>query len=264
MTDRNQPTDSERPTTDDPPPDSSDELSTDPSGGPLTDPPEGCPCARADGGRPDDDRTAPSDRNADGEPEAATSGTDDRPNGDGRLERRDVAKVLATVGGLAAVGSLAAPLAGLTRVFERTYTGPIYSDATALVDGEGERIEENRLENGETLTVFPETNPDISDAPTLLVRFPEEEYGGETDLEFTVGGYAAYSKVCTHAGCMVSDQEDETLVCPCHFGKFDALSGATVVGGPPPRPLPQLPITLSSDGYLVATGDFEAPVGVQE
>jgi len=211
-----------------------------------TDVHERSPCARTDGG------AEPSD------------GVDGSTDDNDRFDRRDVAKALATIGGLSAVGSLAAPLAGLTRVFERTYTGPIYSDSTPLVDGEGERIGENRLANGETMTVFPETNPGIDDAPTLLVRFPEGEYGGETNMEFTVGGYAAYSKVCTHAGCMVSDQEDQTLVCPCHFGKFDALSGATVVGGPPPRPLPQLPITLSSDGYLVATGDFEAPVGVQE
>lgn len=223
--------------------------------------PTDCPCTRADGGPPSDERPPSSSLPSNGGDDPTSDA--DPPNGNGRLERRDVAKVLATVGGLAAVGSLAAPLAGLTRVFERTYTGPIYSDSTPLVDEEGERIEENRLNDGETMTVFPETNPGIDDAPTLLVRFPEDEYGGDTDLEFTVSGYAAYSKVCTHAGCMVSDREGETLVCPCHFGKFDALSGASVVGGPPPRPLPQLPITMSSDGYLVATGDFEAPVGVQ-
>ncbi|QLH82964.1 ubiquinol-cytochrome c reductase iron-sulfur subunit [Halosimplex pelagicum] len=177
------------------------------------------------------------------------------------MERRDYAKVLATVGGLTAVGSLAAPLMGLTRVFERGYSGPVYSDGVALVDGEGERVTEDTLAEGEQLTVFPEPRPGIADAPTLLVRYPEDAYGGETSMESTVGGYAAYSKVCTHAGCMVSDTEGETLVCPCHFGKFDPTSGASVVGGPPPRALPQLPLTLSSDGYLVATGDFEGPVG---
>ncbi|WP_436910159.1 ubiquinol-cytochrome c reductase iron-sulfur subunit [Halosimplex marinum] len=177
------------------------------------------------------------------------------------MERRDYAKVLATVGGLTAVGSLAAPLMGLTRVFERGYSGPVYSDGVALVDGEGNRVTENTLSEGEQMTVFPEPRPGIADAPTLLVRYPEDAYGGETAMESTVGGYAAYSKVCTHAGCMVSDTEGSTLVCPCHFGKFDPTSGASVVGGPPPRALPQLPITLSSDGYLVATGDFEGPVG---
>ena len=179
----------------------------------------------------------------------------------GSLARRDYAKLFATVGGLTAVGSLAAPLAGLTRVFERSYTGPVYSDGIYLVDGEGERITESTLAEGELMTVFPEPRPGIEKAPTLLVRHAEDAYGGGTKLAFTVAGYAAYSKVCTHAGCMVSNEEGETLVCPCHFGKFDPTAGAKVVGGPPTRPLPQLPITLSSDGYLVATGDFEGAVG---
>jgi rieske iron-sulfur protein len=178
-----------------------------------------------------------------------------------RTTRRGYARVLATVGGLAALGSLTAPVLGLTRVFERSYTGPVFSDGVALVDGEGTRITENRLSAGEQLTVFPEPRPGIDRAPTLLVRFPEGEYGGETRAEFTVSGYAAYSKVCTHAGCMVADRDDTTLVCPCHSGRFDPLSGASVTGGPPPRALPQLPITLSSDGELIATGDFEGSVG---
>lgn len=177
------------------------------------------------------------------------------------VQRRDVAKLLATVGGLTAVGSLTAPLAGLTQVFERGYSGPVYSDGVHLVDGQGERIGEDRLAEGDQLTVFPEPRPGIENAPTLLVRYPESAYGGDTNMALTVSGYAAYSKVCTHAGCMVSDREGDTLVCPCHFGKFDPRSGASVVGGPPGRPLPQLPITLSSDGFLVATGDFEGAIG---
>ncbi|NHN61599.1 MULTISPECIES: ubiquinol-cytochrome c reductase iron-sulfur subunit [Halorussus] len=210
------------------------------------DPCESCPCAdsaaalRSDGG-------------------AESPAAED----DG-LDRRDVAKILATIGGLSAVGSLAAPLAGLTRVFEREYTGPIYSDGVPLVDADGDRIDENALGMGDFITVFPEPRPGLEDAPTLLVRYPEEEYAEPTQLAFTVSGYAAYSKVCTHAGCMVSDRDGQTMVCPCHFGKFNPVEGASVVGGPPPRPLPQLPITLSSDGYLIATGDFEGPVGVTE
>ncbi|MFA9516170.1 ubiquinol-cytochrome c reductase iron-sulfur subunit [Halopenitus sp. H-Gu1] len=178
-----------------------------------------------------------------------------------RMERRDYAKILATLGGLTAAGSLIAPLASLTHVFERSYTGPIYSDGVALVDENGERIQEDQLAEGELLTVFPEVRPGIEQAPTLLVRFPEDAYGGNTRLEFTAAGYAAYSKVCTHAGCMVDDRDGDILVCPCHSGRFDPLSGADVTGGPPSRELPQLPITISSEGYLVAVGDFEGTVG---
>ena len=178
-----------------------------------------------------------------------------------RMSRRGYARILATIGGVTALASLTAPVLGLTRVFERSYTGPVYSDGVALVDSEGNRITETRLAEGEQLTVFPEPRPGIDRAPTLLVRFPESRYGGETRMEFTVSGYAAYSKVCTHAGCMVADRDDTTLVCPCHSGRFDPLSGASVTGGPPPRALPQLPITLSGDGELIATGDFEGAVG---
>jgi rieske iron-sulfur protein len=178
-----------------------------------------------------------------------------------QMERRKYARALATIGGLTAVASLTAPIASLTQVFERAYTGPVYSDGVALVDAEGNSITEDRLAEGEQLTVFPASHPGIKRAPTLLVRFAESAYGEATNLEFTVAGYAAYSKVCTHAGCMVSDREDTTLICPCHSGRFDPLAGASVTGGPPPRSLPQLPITLSSDGALIATGDFEGPVG---
>lgn len=177
------------------------------------------------------------------------------------MRRRDYAKALATVGGLTAVGSLAAPLAGLQRVFQRKYTGPVFGDGVPLVDLDGDRIREEQLSPGEQITVVPEPRPGIERAPTLLVRYEESAYGGDTNMAFTTGGYAAYSKICTHAGCMVDDNEGSTLVCPCHYGKFDPKGGASVVGGPPPRSLPQLPITVSSGGYLVATGDFEAPVG---
>ena len=180
------------------------------------------------------------------------------------LRRRDLAKVLATMGGLTAVGSLAAPLAGLTRVFEREYTGPIYSDGVHLVTADGDRVDENFLSVGEHATVFPEPRPGVEGAPTLLVRREESAYGPPTQLEDTVGGYAAYSKVCTHAGCMVSDSEGDILVCPCHYGKFDPTQGGSVVGGPPPRPLPQLPITLSADGFLIAVGDFLGHIGPGE
>ncbi|MFB6223081.1 MAG: ubiquinol-cytochrome c reductase iron-sulfur subunit [Haloarcula sp.] len=208
--------------------------------------------------KPDDDEEQSGDCSCDGA--AASSPT---LYGDARAElrRRDFAKFLATVGGLTAVASLTAPLASTTQVFERGYEGPVYSDGVHLVDGEGERISEGRLSEGEHMTVFPEPRPGIEDAPTLLVRYAESEYGGDIKEGFTVSGYAAFSKVCTHAGCMVSDREEDLVVCPCHFGKFDVTAGAAVSGGPPGRSLPQLPITVTSDGFLVATGDFEGPIG---
>ncbi|KAA9397966.1 (2Fe-2S)-binding protein [Haloarcula sp. CBA1130] len=208
--------------------------------------------------KPDDDEEQGDDCSCDGD-----TGKSPTLYGDARAElrRRDFAKFLATVGGLTAVASLTAPLASTTQVFERGYEGPVYSDGIHLVDSEGERITEGRLSEGEHMTVFPEPRPGIEDAPTLLVRYAESDYGSDIAEGFTVSGYAAFSKVCTHAGCMVSDREEDLVVCPCHFGKFNVLEGAAVSGGPPGRALPQLPITMTSDGQLVATGDFEGPVG---
>jgi ubiquinol-cytochrome c reductase iron-sulfur subunit len=76
-------------------------------------------------------------------------------------------------------------------------------------------------------------------------------------------GNICYSKICTHAGCPVGlfVQALHQLQCPCHQSAFDVLNGARVVFGPAPRPLPQLPITADAEGFLVAQGDFSAPVG---
>jgi len=42
---------------------------------------------------------------------------------------------------------------------------------------------------------------------------------------------------------------------------FDVLNGAQPTFGPAARPLPQLPLDVDAEGYLVAKGDFTAPVG---
>jgi ubiquinol-cytochrome c reductase iron-sulfur subunit len=55
--------------------------------------------------------------------------------------------------------------------------------------------------------------------------------------------------------------ETHSLLCPCHQSQFDVLDGAKPFFGPAARPLPQLPLEVDDQGVLVATGDFDAPVG---
>ena len=76
-------------------------------------------------------------------------------------------------------------------------------------------------------------------------------------------GIVAYSKICTHVGCPVALYEQQThhLLCPCHQSQFDITREAEVIFGPAKRPLPQLPITVDAEGYLVARSDFTEPVG---
>ena len=78
-----------------------------------------------------------------------------------------------------------------------------------------------------------------------------------------VNGTVAYSKIYTHLGCPAALYEQTThhILCPCHQSTFDAARGAAVLFGPAARPLPQLPITTDSEGYLVAQSDFHEPVG---
>jgi Rieske Fe-S protein len=51
------------------------------------------------------------------------------------------------------------------------------------------------------------------------------------------GQYKAFSAVCTHVGCIMSEVANGTIDCPCHGGQFKVTNGA-VVAGPPPSPLP--------------------------
>ena len=60
---------------------------------------------------------------------------------------------------------------------------------------------------------------------------------GEPDIVIrdSEGTLAAFSAVCTHAGCTVG-YEGGVIVCPCHGGEYSAETGE-VIAGPPPAPL---------------------------
>lgn len=72
---------------------------------------------------------------------------------------------------------------------------------------------------------------------------------GHFALEDVGGEVRAYSAVCTHLGCVVKWQPAgrQTWFCACHNGRYDR--DGEVVGGPPPRPLPRLPVTVR-DGQV--------------
>ncbi len=75
-------------------------------------------------------------------------------------------------------------------------------------------------------------------------------------------GVIAYSAVCTHTGCDVTNWDEGQLrmACPCHESQFDIYDGAKVVGGPAPRPLAMLPLEVV-DGIVLVAGGFRGRVG---
>ena len=131
-------------------------------------------------------------------------------------------------------------------------------------------------EPGQSITIVPDgyqDDPDaLAKATVTLIKFRPGElriptvYNGGTligTMNWTVDNIVAYSRICTHVGCPVGLYEQTThhLLCPCHQSTFQAAEGARVIFGPAPRPLPQLPMTVDAQGYLVAKSDFTQPVG---
>ncbi|GAB2544807.1 cytochrome bc1 complex Rieske iron-sulfur subunit [Brachybacterium huguangmaarense] len=100
-------------------------------------------------------------------------------------------------------------------------------------------------------------------AAAVLVRIDPEIGKNPDSLAHGYDGILAFSKICTHVGCPVALYEQQThhMLCPCHQSTFDVTDGAKVIFGPAHRPLPQLPIEVDAEGYLVATGDFPDPIG---
>ena len=104
---------------------------------------------------------------------------------------------------------------------------------------------------------------DRGKAAIILVRMDPEEIRSQQGEGWDYQGILAYSKICTHVGCPIALYEHRThhLLCPCHQSQFDVSDGAKVIFGPAARPLPQLPIEVDDEGYLVAQSDFTEPVG---
>ena len=65
----------------------------------------------------------------------------------------------------------------------------------------------------------------------------------------TAGTVKAFSAVCTHAGCLVSEVTGGTINCPCHGSRF-AVADGSVKAGPAPSPLAAVAVTVK-DGKVV-------------
>ena len=138
-----------------------------------------------------------------------------------------------------------------------------------LVTSEGEPIPADTDALDQLATVFPEGEVGRDDSQVVLMRMAPDVLTERTVEGGSIDGWVAYSKICTHAGCSVGlfgidDREPDTLrqlVCPCHQSVFDPTDGATPIGGPAPRSLPQLPLAIDEEGFLVADAAFDRPVG---
>jgi arsenite oxidase small subunit len=100
--------------------------------------------------------------------------------------------------------------------------------------------------------------------PAIAIRLPKLIPGGLTVHD---NYYAAFSRICTHQGCLVDLHTDPeaialatnyrpvapALVCPCHLSVFPPLKAGRAVSGPAVRPLPRIELAASGN-TLYATG----------
>ena len=100
-------------------------------------------------------------------------------------------------------------------------------------------------------------------AAIILVRMNPTDIVAQQGDGWDYQGIVAYSKICTHVGCPIALYEQRThhLLCPCHQSTFDLANAGAVVFGPAARNMPQLPIGVDDEGYLIALDDFAQPVG---
>jgi arsenite oxidase small subunit len=109
-----------------------------------------------------------------------------------------------------------------------------------------------------------EFNYPLDNEPNYVIKLGTKSEGGVGPD----GDIVAFSDVCQHLGCNWgyvpaggSPKVNPSYVapgpvgyCPCHASVFDLTESAKVVGGPSPRPLPQVKLEVDSSGDIYAVG----------
>ena len=135
------------------------------------------------------------------------------------MKRRSFLKALFTVFGTVSVASFAYPL-----IRYLAPPGSAAADKKAV-------IPKFEIPSGSSKVVL------YNDKPVIIINRPGK-------------GFIALSKVCTHLGCLVEYEKDKNrLICPCHAGTYD-LEG-NVLSGPPPRPLPKIPLKVEGEQVII-------------
>ncbi len=135
------------------------------------------------------------------------------------MQRRGFLKLLASILGLSALGAFSYPLFRFLLPVEA-------ASRTKSVE-----IPKSEVPLGATKDLM------FGTTPAILVNTREK-------------GFLAFSKVCTHLGCLVKyDQERQIFICPCHAGMFN-LDGK-VISGPPPKPLPKFSVRVEGNNLVI-------------
>jgi len=175
--------------------------------------------------------------------------------------RSFLSRAIVAAAGLLGLGLLA-PVTSLGPSPGDTLRRTRWTSGLRLVGSDGAPVRAEDVAVGGIATIWPEGNVGHERSSVILLRLQEDPVP-PTVSDWVVDGLVAYSKVCTHAGCPVAlyRERDNALFCPCHQSTFAPARGAVPTFGPAARALPQLPLGVDGDGYLIALGDFQQQVG---
>lgn len=180
----------------------------------------------------------------------------------GSMKRRQVLAGMATVGGMLAVSPAFAQSAEMLP--------PQVGDFLTIKD-DGTPLTADDLREGTSpktaYAVSPDgviRNGDFNNS-LLVIRFKDEDLSEEAKTT-AIEGVLAYSAICTHAGCEVTNwlREEKNLECPCHGSHFDPKNNGAVIFGPASRKLPQIGLAVSDDGKLTVASGFDSRIGGDE
>ena len=168
----------------------------------------------------------------------------------------------------AAVGALGIaflfPIRSLGKAPGRALFQTAWKPGARAVTEDGKPVRAASLLDNSVLTVFPEGHTDEADSQTLLIKTPPGVFRPRSGREdWSPEDIVGFSKICTHAGCPVGLYQAATsqLFCPCHQSVFSVPEGCKPINGPATRALPQLPLAIDGDGFVIAQSDFPEPVG---
>ena len=135
------------------------------------------------------------------------------------MQRREFLRVLLSVLGLTAAGSFVYPMV--------KFLAPTAGSAEAKQVS----LKKSEIPLGDAKEIV------FSGTPVLVINRPDR-------------GLIVLSRVCTHLGCLVDyNKAINKIVCPCHGAQFD-LQG-NVISGPPPKPLPIIPVKAEGDSIVI-------------
>ena len=65
------------------------------------------------------------------------------------------------------------------------------------------------------------------------------------------GEFKAFSTICTHRQCAITELKGEEIECTCHHSRFNVADGS-VAKGPANKPLTELKVAVKGDNLSVA------------